>query len=84
MENITVAELNKFVNAIKQNSSSDGEVVTLGNLIEIKPVYSSKINEHGETVKELDGYDIYRYADRELMEEDDYDFDSDYICTVYL
>ena len=72
---ITVAELNKIVEAIKQNSSFDGDVLRLGNLIEIKPVFEED---------EIIGYDIYRYADEELMENDDYDFDADFICSVYL
>lgn len=80
MNEITVAELNKVVEAIKENSSFDGEVLKLGKLIEIKPVYSHSINE----LNKLEGYDIYRYADEELMEDEDYDFDSDFITTVYV
>ena len=76
---ITVAELNKIIEVIKRNSSYDGEVLYLGNLLEIKPVYSRTA-----TGEAIEGYDIYQYADRELMEDEDYDFDADFICTVYV
>ena len=73
----TKEEIEKVAQAILKNSSSDGDVIKLGNLIEFKPVYGQD-----NTVK---GYDIYKYADEELMAEDeDYDFDADYICTVYV
>ena len=55
--------------AIKKHSSSDCETVNIGNLIEIK------INE--------DCLDIYKYAEQKDMEDEDYDFDEDYLCTVY-
>lgn len=78
---LTVAELNKIVEAIKHNTSFDGDIINLGNLLELKPVYSQL----DKDTKVLEGIDVYRYADRELMEEDeDYDFDSDYITTVYI
>ena len=68
------------VEAIKQNSSFDGDVLKLGNLIEIKPVYLQD-KDGNET---LEGYDIYRYASEEATEDEDYDFDADFITTVYL
>ena len=77
MAEFTKEEIEKVAQAILKNSSSNGDVVKLGNLIEFKPVYGQ-----GNTVE---GYDIYKYADEELMAEDeDYDFDGDYICTVYV
>ena len=77
MTEITCTELNRIVEAIKQNSFFDGDVLKLGNLIEVKPVYEQ------ETCQ-LVGYDIYRYASEEAMEDEDYDFDADFITTVYL
>lgn len=71
----TEKELTKIVNAVEEESSFDGEVLKLGNILEVKPVYDNN---------EIIGYDIYKYADEELMEDDDYDFDSDFITTVYL
>ena len=73
----TKEEIEKVVQAILKNSSSNGDVVKLGNLIEFKPVYGQN--------NTVEGYDIYKYADEELMADDeDYDFDADYICTVYV
>ena len=72
---ITVAEFNKVVEAIKGESSFDGDVLKLGKLLEVKPVYDND--------NKIIGYDVYRYADEELMEDDDYDSDSDFITTVY-
>ena len=73
----TKEEIEKVAQAILKNSSSDGDVIKLGNLIELKPVYGQD--------NTVEGYDIYKYADEELMAEDeDYDFDADYICTVYV
>ena len=73
----TKEEIEKVAQAILKNSSSNGDVVKLGNLIEFKPVYGQ-----GNTVE---GYDIYKYADEELMaENEDYDFHGDYICTGYV
>lgn len=77
---VTVAELNKVVKAIETNSSFDGDVLKLGKLLEIKPVYLHD----KEGNKTLEGYDIYRYASEEAMEDEDYDFDADFICTVWL
>ena len=72
----TKEEIEKVAQAILKNSSSNGDVIKLGNLIEFKPVYGQD--------NTVEGYDIYKYADEELMAEDeDYDFDADYICTVY-
>ena len=78
-EDFTVAEFNKLIKAIKDNSSTDGIVFKLGNLLEIKPVFIE--NDKGE--QELEGIDIYKYADPELMESEDYDFDADFITTIY-
>ena len=72
--------LNKLKEAIKQNSSIDGDVLKLGNLVEVKPVYEHSINE----LNKLIGYDIYKYASEEAMEDEDYDFDGDFITTVYV
>lgn len=73
----TKEEIEKVAQAILKNSSSNGDVVKLGNLIEFKPVYGQD--------NTVEGYDIYKYADEELMaENEDYDFDGDYICTVYV
>ena len=73
----TKEEIEKVAQAILKNSSSNGDVVKLGNLIEFKPVYGQD--------NTVEGYDIYKYADEELMvENEDYDFDADYICTVYV
>ena len=80
MEKLTETELNKVFKAILSHSASDGEVINLGNIIEIKPVYRTS----NKGREEVEGLDIYKYATPEAMEADDYDFDSDYICTVYL
>ena len=70
-------EIEKVAQAILKNSTSNGDVVQLGNLIELKPVYNQS--------NTIEGYDIYKYADEELIaENEDYDFDADYICTVYI
>ena len=76
---ITVAELNKLIKNIVDSSTFDGEVLYLGNLLEIKPVYM--YNKNGN--KSLEGYDIYKYADKKLMEDENYNFDADYICTIH-
>ena len=71
-------EINKILEMlIRENSSFDGEVLKLGNLIEVKPVYEQESCQ-------LVGYDIYKYASEEAMEDEDYDFDADFITTVYL
>ena len=73
----TKEEIEKVAQAILKNSSFDGDVIKLGNLIELKPVYNQN--------KQIEGYDIYKYANEKLMtENEDYDFDLDYICTVYV
>lgn len=65
----------KIYDVIKKNSFSDGVVVVLGGIIELK----SFDDERGS------GIDVYKYVPQEEMEkDDDYDFDSDYITTVYL
>ena len=46
--------------------------------IEIGTLLSLHINH------EKDCIDIYKWASAEDMEADDYDFDSDYITTIYL
>ena len=69
--------LNKLREAIQKNSSFDGDVLNLGNLIEVKPVYEQETSQ-------LVGYDIYKYASEEAMEDEDYDFDGDFITTVYI
>ena len=69
--------LNKLIEGIKQKSSFDGDVLKLGNLIEVKPVYEQESSQ-------LIGYDIYKYASEEAMEDEDYDFDGDFITTVYI
>ena len=58
--------------AIKNNSYLKDEVIILGNLIEVK------ISDSGEFA------DIYKYANPEDLEKDDYDFDADYLTTIYL
>ena len=82
LNKITTEELNKFIEAIKQESTFDGYVLKLGKLLEIKPVYTRNLQKPNG--QKLIGYDIYKYADEELMEDEDYDFDSDFITTVYL
>ena len=69
--------MENIIEAIKQNSSFDGDVLKLGNLIEVKPVYEQESCQ-------LVGYDIYKYASEEAMEDEDYDFDGDFITTVYI
>lgn len=65
----------KIYDVIKKNSFSDGVVVVLGGIIELK----SFDDERGF------GIDVYKYVPQEEMEkDDDYDFDSDYITTIYL
>lgn len=79
MSKITVAELNKIIEEVKGKSYVKDGILYLGELLEIKPILMT--DKDGNQT--LEGYDIYRYADQELMEEDeDYDFDADYITTV--
>lgn len=54
---------------IKNNSYSDCQRIVLGNLIELK------INE--------DCIDVYKYAELNTVDEE-YNFDDDYITTIYL
>lgn len=77
MEKLIEAIKRKLREAIKKNSSFDGDVLNIGNLLEIKPVYEQETSQ-------LIGYDIYKYASEEAMEEEDYDFDADFITTVYI
>ena len=74
-QEITTKEFNKVVKAIEHNSSFDGEVLKLGKLLEIKPIYEND---------KIVGFDIYKYADEELMEDDNYDFDADFIGSVFM
>lgn len=74
---------NKIIKEIKQNSSMVNGVLKIGKLVEIKPIYQTDYTK-GCDCSEIVGYDIYKYADEELMQNEDYDFDSDYITTVYL
>lgn len=74
---------NKIIKEIKQNSSMVNGVLKIGKLLELKPIYQT-IYTKGCDCSEIIGYDIYKYADEELMQNEDYDFDSDYITTVYL
>ena len=53
---------------IQANSHSDCERIILGGLIELK------IND--------DCIDVYKYADLNSV-KDDYDFDQDYLTTIY-
>lgn len=64
--------IEKIAELIKTNSYSDGETLFLGGLLEIKMFN----NETGF------GVDIYKAGPEEKPE--DYDYDSDYITTVYL
>ena len=75
--------MQELIEAIKQNSSFDGDVLKLGNLIEVKPVYETNYTK-GTDMSQVVGYDIYKYASEEAMEDEDYDFDADFITTVYL
>jgi hypothetical protein len=63
-------DINELIAEVVKHSHFDGETIELGNLI------SLHINEEGDCV------DLYKWASREAMEADDYDFDSDYICTL--
>ena len=64
----------KIYDAIKNNSHSDGEVIVLGEIIELK----SFGDERGT------GVDVYKYVPQEEREKaDDYDYDSDYLTTIY-
>ena len=74
-QEITTKEFNKVVKAIEHNSSFDGEVLKLSKLLEIKPIYEND---------KIVGFDIYKYADEELMEDDNYDFDADFIGSVFM
>ena len=64
----------KIYDAIKNHSHSDGEVIVLGGIIELKPFG----DERGT------GVDVYKYVPQEEREkDDDYDYDSDYLTTIY-
>ena len=65
-------DINELIAEVVKHSHFDGETIELGNLI------SLHINEEGNCV------DVYKWASQEAMEADDYDFDSDYICTLNL
>ena len=76
-QELTQEELTKVIDIVSKNSSTDGDVVYLGNILELKLV---KDEETGN----ITTIDIYKYASQEEMEEDDYDFDGDYITSIYL
>lgn len=61
--------LEEIYKAVKENSYSDCERIVLGNIIELK------INDEGII-------DVYKYADLDNVDED-YDFDGDYLTTIY-
>lgn len=63
-------DLNELIAEVVKHSHFDGETIKLGNFI------SLHINKEGDCV------DVYKWASKEDMEADDYDFDSDYICTL--
>ena len=68
-------ELTKdLIKQIKENSRViDSSTIVIGNLLELH------IDEEGENM------DIYKYVPQEVMEADeDYDFDADYITSIYL
>ena len=80
MKHLTKEALNELYNLIETCSEVDEDgIINLGNLIEIKPIEHE--TEEGWTVTE--GYDLYKYASQEDMEDDDYDFDADFITSVY-
>ena len=58
---------------IKNNSHYDEEtgIISIGDLIEIK------LHDDENCI------DIYKYATQEEMEDDDYDFDDDYITSIF-
>lgn len=71
-QEFTQEELNKIYKAIKGNITFDGDRITLGNILELK------LHEEGEFL------DVYKYAEEKDMEDDEYDFDEDFIGSVYL
>ena len=80
---LTVTEFKRVLEAIENNSYSDGETFVIGELIEIKPIYVYGENDS----RTLVGIDIYRYADfSDLTDEEleDYDYDADFIKSIYL
>lgn len=62
--------LEQLFRAIEKKSYSTGEVVVIGELFELK------FDDDGMAVS------IYKYKPQEEM-DDDYDFDSDFITTIY-
>lgn len=63
--------LEKLFSAIERKSYSTGEVVVVGELFELK------FDDDGSAVS------IYKYKPQEEM-TDDYDYDNDFITTIYL
>ena len=66
--------MEKLLADIKNKSYIKEDVIYLGNFIEVKPIYDGD---------KLAGIVIYKYTSPEDMEDDDYDFDGDYITTIY-
>jgi hypothetical protein len=67
-------ELFKLIKESSHYNSETG-VISIGNLIEV--------NLH--TTDNENCIDIYKYQNPEVMEQDeDYDFDADYLTTIYL
>ena len=66
-------DLNELITEVVKHSYFDGDTIELGNLLAL----------HINTGEEgIDCIDVYKWASAEAMEADDYDFDSDYICTI--
>lgn len=62
--------LEQLFSAIEKKSYSTGEVIVVGELFELK------FDDDGMAVS------IYKYKPQEEM-DDDYDFDDDFITTIY-
>lgn len=80
---LTVTEFKRVLEAIENNSYSDGETFVIGEFIEIKPIYVYGKDDS----RTLEGIDIYRYADFSGLtdeELEDYDYDADFIKSIYL
>lgn len=69
----TVKSKKQLFEKIKNNSYNDLErdVIILGDLIELKFNYDNSC------------IDIYKYTNLDNIDIDDYNFDDDYITTVY-
>ena len=68
-----VIDKEELYRIIKNNSYFNEElgIISIGNLIEIK------LHENENCM------DIYKYQTQEAMEEEDYDFDNDYLTSIY-